>query len=158
MLKFNHYCQWVLISFVGLLLSACQTNYVLTPSQPSEATLVANSFENGLSIDLDIHYQKAFSNLKQAYGRCVAFTDTDKEIFIFTDNRLETDLEMATLFARGDGGVYLHKTTVEGLKNNKTRLTLYLPFNYKFPRYRFKQDIQRALGQDNECNVALAVN
>lgn len=158
MLKFKYYSKIALFSFGGMLMTACQTNYVLTPSQPSEAALVANSFENGLSTELEINYQTAFSNLKQAYGRCVAFTDTDKEIFIFSDNRLEQDLEMGTLFARGDKGVYFQKTTVEGLKNNKTRLTVYLPSNYLFPRTRFKQDVKRALGQDKECNVTSAAN
>jgi hypothetical protein len=58
-----------------------------------------------------------------AYGQCVAFT-VEKD-FVFTDNRLERDLEMGTLFTRTEGGAYLSKTLVESLERIN-RLTLFL--------------------------------
>lgn len=138
-------------SLTAILFASCQSNYSVTPSQPTEAALVANSFENGLSTELDINYQKAYANLKKAYGRCIAFT-ADHE-FVFTDNRYEPHLEMGTLFARSEDGVYLHKATIEGIEDNKTRFTLFLPANYSFAKSRFKQDVKRVLGQDTECNI-----
>ena len=90
-----------------------------------------------------------------AYSRCVAFTG--EQDFVFTDSKLETDLEMGTLFARTEGGAYLSKTLVESVGKDKTRLTLFLPSSYKFARTRLKQDIRRALGQDLQCNVAQAL-
>ena len=140
----------VILFTVGL--SACQSQFVSTPNAPTEASLVANSAENGLEMELDVDYITAFKNLKMAYGRCVAFT-SDKD-FVFTDNKLEHDLEMGTLFARTDGGAYLSKTLVESLGKNKTRLTLFLPSSYRFAQARLKLDAQRALGQDAQCNVA----
>jgi len=94
----------------------------------------------------------AFKNLKMAYGQCVAFTG--EKDFVFTDNRLERDLEMGTLFTRTEGGAYLSKTLVESIGKNKTRLTLFLPASYKSAQARFKLDAKRALGQDPSCNIA----
>lgn len=133
-------------------LSACQSQFVTTPNLPTEANLVANSVNNGLETELDIDYVVAFKNLKMAYGQCVAFTG--EHDFVFTDNKLEQDLEMGTLFARTEGGAYLSKTLVESIGNNKTRLTLFLPVGYKSAQARFKLDAKRALGQDPTCNVA----
>jgi hypothetical protein len=133
-------------------LSACQSQFVTTPNLPTEANLVANSVNNGLETELDIDYRVAFKNLKMAYGQCVAFTG--EHDFVFTDNKLEQDLEMGTLFARTEGGAYLSKTLVESIGNNKTRLTLFLPAGYKSAQARFKLDAKRALGQDPSCNVA----
>lgn len=133
-------------------LTACQSQFVVTPHLPTEASLVADSVGNGLEKELDIDYVTAFKNLKMAYGQCVAFTG-EKE-FVFTDNKLEQDLEMGTLFTRTEGGAYLSKTLVEGIGKNKTRLTLFLPHNFKSAQTRFKQDQQRALGLDSVCNVA----
>lgn len=139
----------ILIFSIGL--SGCYSNYSLTPHQPTEAALVANSIANGLTTELDIGYEKAFLNLKQAYGRCLAFTG--EKDFVFADNKYEPNLEMGTLLGRSDDGVYLYKTTVESIGENKTRFTLYLPPDYKFAKTRFKQDIKRAFGKDKECNV-----
>ncbi len=140
------------ISITALLLStsACQQHFKVGPTQPTEAALVANAYQNGLSTTLNIPYEEAYKNLRSAYGRCIAFTsETD---FVYTDNRFEPDFEMATLFGRSEGGVFLYKTTVEGMSPNTTRLTLYVPHNYKFAQMRFKQDIKRALGTDEQCN------
>ena len=134
------------------LLSACQNQYVSKPNQPTEATLVATSVDNGLSTELDINYKDAFKNLRQAYGQCIAFTGEDD--FVFTDNKLDEQLAMGTLFARTEGGAYLSKTLVESVDTNKTRLTLFLPADYKFAHSRFKQDTKRALGLDSQCNTA----
>lgn len=138
--------------FIFVSLSACQSQFVTTPNLPTEANLVANSVNNGLETELDIDYVVAFKNLKMAYGQCVAFTG--EHDFVFTDNKLEQDLEMGTLFARTEGGAYLSKTLVESIGNNKTRLTLFLPVGYKYAQARFKLDAKRALGQDPTCNVA----
>ncbi|MDR0234923.1 hypothetical protein [Acinetobacter sp.] len=138
--------------FIFGSLSACQSQFVTTPNLPTEANLVANSVNNGLETELDIDYVVAFKNLKMAYGQCVAFTG--EHDFVFTDNKLEQDLEMGTLFARTEGGAYLSKTLVESIGNNKTRLTLFLPVGYKYAQARFKLDAKRALGQDPTCNVA----
>jgi hypothetical protein len=113
---------------------------------------VANSVNNGLETELNIDYIIAFKNLKMAYGQCVAFTGEHE--FVFTDNKLEQDLEMGTLFARTEGGAYLSKTLVESIGKNRTRLTLFLPVGYKSAQARFKLDAKRALGQDPSCNVA----
>ena len=133
------------------MMMACQSQYVSKPNYPSEAALVANAVDNGMSTELDIPYKEAYLNLKQAYQRCVAFT-TDEEL-VFTDNRLEEDIELATMFAKTDKGEYLQKATIESIAPNKTRLTLFLPKEFKFAKTRFKQDINRALGKDRECNI-----
>ncbi|MBJ9953494.1 MULTISPECIES: hypothetical protein [unclassified Acinetobacter] len=138
--------------FIASSLSACQSQFVTTPNLPTEANLVANSVNNGLETELNIDYLVAFKNLKMAYGRCVAFTG--EHDFVFTDNKLEQDLEMGTLFARTKGGAYLSKTLVESIGKNKTRLTLFLPTGYKSAQARFKLDAKRALGQDPSCNAA----
>lgn len=133
------------------LFSGCQQHYLIGPTQPTEAALVANSYQNGLSTMLNIPYEEAYKNLRIAYGQCIAFTsDTD---FVYTDNRFEPDFEMATLFGRSKGGVYLYKTTVESMSPQTTRLTLYVPNHYTFAQARFKQDIKRALGVDKQCNL-----
>lgn len=121
------------------------------PTQPTEAALVANSIGNGLSTELDIPYEVAFQNLKTAYRICIAFTRENE--LVFTDNELNPQLEMGTLFGRSEGKVYVYKTTLEKLRNNKTRMTLYLPQGYAFAKTRFKQDIKRALGQDKHCRA-----
>ncbi len=141
----------ILISTISIILSACQQQYVVGPTQPTEAALVANAIGNGLTTDLNIPYQEAFQNLKTAYRMCIAFT-RDEEL-VFTDNKLDTQLEMGTLFGRSDGKVYVYKTTLEKNRDNTTKLTLYLPPDYKFAQSRFKQDVKRALGQDKYCRV-----
>lgn len=133
-----------------LTLIGCQQYYLMEPTRPSEASLVADSFENGMSAELNIGYLQAFENLKQAYRYCIVFSQGDK--FVYTDNRLEDHLEMATLFARTPDDGFLHKTTIEGLGPHKSRLTLYVPSNYPFAKTRFKADIHRALGIDAQCN------
>ena len=149
----NYFKFKILLSVIALSsFTACQSEFVTTPNLPTEANLVANSVGNGLVTELDIDYVNAFKNLKMAYSRCIAFTG--EKDFVFTDNKLESDLEMGTLFARTDGGAYLSKTLLESIGNHKTRLTLFLPKGYKFPQSRLKLDAQRALGQDAKCNVA----
>lgn len=141
------------LHITALLLSttACQQYFKVGPTQPTEAALVANAYQNGLTTELNISYEEAYTNLRIAYGQCIAFTgETD---FVYTDNRFEPDFEMATLFGRTKGGVYLYKTTVESLGPNTTTLTLYVPQNYSFAQARFKQDIKRALGLDKQCNL-----
>lgn len=133
-------------------LTGCQTQFVTTPNVPTEAGLVANAVGNGLEIELPIDYLSAYKNLRMAYGRCVAFTG--EKDFVFTDNKLEDDLEMGTLFARTEGGAYLSKTLVESVGQNKTRLTIFLPVRYKFAQARLKLDAKRAMGKDPYCNVA----
>ena len=134
-----------------IMLTACQQHFVLGPTEPTEADLVANSIGNGLSQVLNIGYEEAYKNLHMAYSQCMAFT-SDKG-FVFTDNKFEPDLEMATLFGRSKGGVYLYKTTLESISPTTTNLTLYLPKGYQFPRSRLKQDAIRALGQDHLCRT-----
>lgn len=137
-------------------LTACySTQYVTKPNYPSEASLVAHSYHNGLSEEIDIPYEQAFNNLKQAYQHCVAFT-TEQDM-VYTDNRLEPDLEMGTLFVKVHPGKFLQKTLVEGLSSNKTRITLFVPKEYSFADTRFKKDVLRALGQDTECNVGVVI-
>ncbi len=137
------------------LLTACQVPlYVTGPNYPTEAALVANAYKNGLSAEADIHYQQAYLNLRQAYQRCIAFTS--EEAFVFTDHKLEEFIALGTLFARTRGGAYLHKTTVEGLADGRTRITLFVPKQYRFAQQRFQQDIRRALGQDPACNIRSA--
>ena len=145
-------CRYLFSILLLSAVSACQSQFVTTPNAPTEASLVANSVGNGLETELDIDYVVAFKNLKMAYGQCVAFTG--EKDFVFTDNRLERDLEMGTLVTRTEGGAYLSKTLVESIGKNKTRLTLFLPASYKSAQARFKLDAKRALGQDPSCNVA----
>lgn len=118
---------------------------------PTEAALVASSVNNGMSTELNIPYLQAFRNLRQAYNHCVAFTAQNH--YVYTDNRLEEHLEQGTLMARTKNGAYLHKMLVESLTPQQTRITLFLPETYHFAQTRFKQDIQRALGQDKNCNT-----
>ncbi|WP_257222879.1 hypothetical protein [Acinetobacter sp. YH12227] len=106
---------------------------------PTEAALVGASVNNGMSIELNIPYLQAFRNLRQAYNHCVAFTAQNH--YVYTDNRLEADLERGTLMARTKNGAYLHKMSVEGLVPQKIRLILFLPETYHFTQTRFKQDI-----------------
>lgn len=152
----NHFEFKFLLSIMLLSgLTACQQQFVTKPNLPTEASLVANSVGNGLETELDIDYLSAYKNLKSAYSRCVAFTG--EKDFVFTDNKLEVDLEMGTLFARTDGGAYLSKTLIESIGKNKTRMTLFLPSSYKFAQSRLKLDAQRALGKDAVCNAAKPV-
>lgn len=143
--------KFIVIMISSLMLCACQEQFIIGPVQPTEAALVANAYENGLSTEINIHYAQAYTNLKVAYSRCMAFTS--EKGFVFTDNKFEPDLEMATLFARSKGGVYLYKGTLEGIGEDKTRFTLYLPKDYKFAKIRFKQDIKRVIGADKQCNL-----
>lgn len=146
-----HRSKTLHITALLLGITACQQHFKVGPTLPTEAALVANAYQNGLSTELNISYEEAYTNLRIAYGRCVAFTgETD---FVYTDNRFEPNFEMATLFGRTKGGVYLYKTTVESMSPHTTRLTLYVPNNYTFAQARFKQDIKRALGLDEQCNL-----
>ncbi len=61
---------------------------------PTEAALVAESVDNGISTELEIPYMTAFRNLRQAYNHCVAFTANNR--YVYTDNRLEEHLEQGT--------------------------------------------------------------
>ena len=134
-----------------LPLSACQHQFELTNTQPTEAALVANAINNGMEIELEINYLEAYKNLKIAYRQCVAFTS--EQAFIFTDSQLEDNFAMGTIFARGEDGAYLSKVLVEALESNKTRLTFFVPKGYPFANSRFHQEIKRAKGQDTQCNV-----
>ncbi|WP_010116811.1 hypothetical protein [Acinetobacter sp. P8-3-8] len=152
----KNYSKILFLLFISFYISGCQSNqFVSTPNLPTEASLVANSVGNGLEAELNIDYVIAFKNLRMAYNQCVAFTAEDD--FVFTDNKLEKDLEMGTIFARTEGGAYLSKTLVESVGKDKTRMTLFLPSGYKFAQARLKQDVKRALGQDPQCNVAQAL-
>ena len=132
-------------------LTACQNYYLSKPNAPTEAALVADSYANGMSAELEMDYLQAYDNLRQAYRRCIGFTRVDD--LVFTENKLEQHLEMGTLFARTGEGAYVHKATVEKLTNNKTRITLFLPKSYPFAKARYKQDLLRAQGKDPQCNV-----
>lgn len=119
-------------------------------STVTKAELIANSYNNGLSTEIDLDYAIAYQNLRQAYTRCVAFTDGEN--MVFTDNAFTPDLEMGVLTARTGDGHYLYQMNVEKLRNQKTQLTLFLPQNYKLAEKRFEIDIERALGKDEQCN------
>ena len=141
---------------VIFLFSGCSTTqYVTTPNYPTEASLVANSYRNGMSAEINISYEQAFRHLKQAYQQCVAFT-TEQDL-VYSDNRLEADLEMGTIFIKVYPNMFLQKTLIEGLSENRTRITLFLPKEYVFAESRFKKDIIRALGRDRQCNVGVTV-
>lgn len=144
--------QIIILTFTTLIMSlvACQSLYVMEPTKATEAILVAESYENGMTTVLELPYLTAYQNLKGAYQYCIAFSDYEK--FVYTDNLLEEHLEQATLFAKTPNDHYLHKATLEKIAKNQTRLTLFLPHNYRFAKARFKQDIKRALGQDRDCN------
>lgn len=144
--------QRIITICVVLSGAACQQLYISEPSQASEAALVANAVDNGISKEIDIDYRKAFQNLKRAYHYCVAFTTNDK--LVYTDNKLEDYIEMGTLFTRNQDGRYLSKVTLEAIADHKTRLTLFLPSDYPDPKTRFNHDIKWALGQDKRCNTA----
>lgn len=133
----------------SLLLIACQQYYVSEPSQASEAALVANSYDNGLSQELNINYIKAFQQLKNGYRLCIAYTRPDD--LVFSDSKLEQHIEMATIFSRNQDGRYLSKVTLESLGPSSTRLTLFLPKNYRAPKARFKDDLQWAMGSKKNC-------
>ena len=141
----------IMIISALLPLSACQHQFELTNTQPTEAALVANAINNGMEIELEINYLEAYKNLKIAYRQCVAFTS--EQAFVFTDSQLEDNFEMGTIFARGEDGAYLSKVLVEALQPNKTRLTFFVPKGYPFANSRFRQEIKRAKGQDTQCNV-----
>lgn len=148
------YSQSLIIAlsiFIFSQLTACQNYYLSQPNEPTEAALVANSYKNGLSAEIELDYLSVFQNLRQAYRRCIGFTRDDD--LVFTENKLEEHIEMATLFARTERGEYVHKATVEKLSPTLTRFTLYLPQRYPFPNARFEQDIKRALGKDEYCNI-----
>lgn len=154
-MKYFKYLNYI-FCFSSLLMVGCQSvNYVTKPNYPNEAALVANAYQNGLSAELNISYQQAFYNLKQAYQRCVAFTRDDQ--LVFTDNRFEPQFEQGTLFARTEGGAYLHKALVESIGINKTRVSLFLPKEYHFAAARFQKDLDRARGQDPECNIGAII-
>lgn len=141
----------LLVSFNVLLVSGCQQHFLTGPTAPTEADLVANAIGNGLTQEIPINYEQAFKNLSSAYSRCMAFTS--EKGYVFTDNRFEPHIEMATLFGRTTGGVFLYKTTLEGMSSHSSRITLFLPQGYSFARARLKQDVSRALGQDPLCNL-----
>lgn len=139
----------MIVLAVGL--SACQQHFVVTPHLPTEAALVAQAANNGLTTEINLPYTEVYRNLRQAYGHCIAYTKDDE--FVYTDNRLEEHLQMGTLFARTREGAYLHKMLVEAIDAQRSRITLFVPKKYRFVNTRFKQDIQRALGQDELCNI-----
>ena len=152
-IKMKNYSKILFLLFISFYVSGCQsTQFVTTPNLPTEASLVVDSVGNGLETELNIDYLTAFKNLRMAYNQCEAFTG--EKDFVFTDNKLERDLEMGTIFLRTEGGAYLSKTLVESVGKNQTRLTLFLPSSYKFAQARLKLDVKRALGQDPQCNVA----
>ena len=152
----KNYSKILFLLFISFYISGCQSNqFVTIPNLPTEASLVADSVGNGLEAELNIDYVTAFKNLRMAYNQCVAFTG--EKDFVFTDNKLEKDLEMGTIFARTEGGAYLSKTLIESVGKDKTRMTLFLPSRYKFAQARLKLDVKRALGQDPLCNVAQAL-
>jgi len=152
----KNYNKILFLLFILFYISGCQSNqFVTIPNLPTEASLVADSVGNGLEAELNIDYVAAFKNLRMAYNQCVAFTG--EKDFVFTDNKLEKDLEMGTIFARTEGGAYLSKTLIESVAKDKTRMTLFLPSRYKFAQARLKLDVKRALGQDPLCNVAQAL-
>ena len=134
-------------------LSACQHQFELTKTQPTEAALVANSIQNGMQAELEINYLQAYKNLKLAYSQCIAFTS--KQDFVFTDSKLEEHFEMGTIFARSQGGAYLSKVLLESVEPHKTRLTLFVPKDYPYASSRFRQEIKRAKGQDTQCNIKI---
>lgn len=137
----------LLISTI-IILCGCQIKDSL--SVQTKADLIANSYQNGLSQEIDLDYQSAYQNLRQAYAYCIAYTHG--EDMVFTDNALTPDLEMGVLTARTGDGHYLYQMNVEKLRNEKTQLTLFLPKNFKGAETRFQQDVVRALGQDSKCN------
>lgn len=152
----KNYSKILFLLFISFYISGCQSNqFVTIPNLPTEASLVADSVGNGLEAELNIDYVTAFKNLRMAYNQCVAFTG--EKDFVFTDNKLEKDLEMGTIFARTEGGAYLSKALIESVGKDKTRMTLFLPSRYKFAQARLKIDVKRALGQDPLCNVAQAL-
>ncbi|MEG0344653.1 MAG: hypothetical protein RR633_20915 [Acinetobacter sp.] len=152
----KNYSKILFLLFISFYISGCQSNqFVTTPNLPTEASLVADSVGNGLETELNIDYVTAFKNLRMAYNQCVAFTG--EKDFVFTDNKLEKDLEMGTIFVRTEGGAYLSKTLIESVGKDKTQMTLFLPSRYKFAQARLKIDVKRALGQDPLCNVAQAL-
>ena len=53
----------IMISSALLSLSACQHQFELTNTQPTEAALVANAINNGMEIELEINYLEAYKNL-----------------------------------------------------------------------------------------------
>ena len=138
-----------IFSFISVGLVGCShtTKYL---TAPTKADLIANSYQNGLSQEIDLDYQLAYKNLRQAYTYCIAYTNG--EDMVFTDNTFTPDLEMGILTARSGEGDYLYQMNVEKLRNEKTQLTLFLPHNFKGAEIRFEQDIQRALGKDPKCN------
>ena len=143
-------------AFFPFLLSACySTQFISTPNYPTEAALVADAYQNGLSAEIDVSYLQAYQNLKQAYQQCVAFT-TEQDL-VYSDNRLEEYLEMGTILIKVYPQMFFQKTLVESLASDKTRITLFLPKKYPNAQARFKRDLKRALGQDVECNKAHAI-
>lgn len=144
----------IAMSLCVSMLSACQSS-LKPPSYVNEADLVANAFDQGLSQEIDLDYKRAYFQLKQAYQYCIAYTQ--ENAMIFTDNRFEPDLEMGTLFARTGDGHYLYKMLVEGLRNGKTQLTLFLPKQHRAAQARFQQDVRWALGQDPKCNHSAVI-
>ena len=133
-----------------LILTGCQTQFSAGPHAVSEAALVAQSAGNGLSAEIALPYLQVYQNLRQAYNKCISYTKADE--YVYSDNRLEQDFQMGTLFARTKQGAYVHKMLVEGLESDLTRITLFVPSSYSFAKSRFKQDIVRAKGQDTFCN------
>ena len=143
----------IMISSALLSLSACQHQFELTNTQPTEAALVANSVKNGMEVELEINYLQAYKNLKIAYSQCITFTS--KQNFVFTDSKLEEHFKMGTIFARGKGGGYLSKVLLESVAPNTTRLTLFVPQDYPYASSRFRQEIKRAKGLDAQCNMQM---
>lgn len=140
----------IITLLISYLVTACQSNpYSKKPAAPSEAALVANAVNNGMSQDLHLSYMQVYQNLRVAYSRCVGFTAKDH--FVFTDARLEEHLAMATIFARGAGGIYFSKVLIESISPTQTLLTLFVPKDYVGAKARFQQEIARALAQDSNC-------
>lgn len=143
--------RFTLFLMLSTTLAGCQNYYLSKPNAPTEAALVAESYANGMSAEIDTEYLQAYDNLRQAYRRYIGFTRVDD--LVFTENKLEPHLEMGTLFARTGEGAYVHKTTIEKMAEHRTRITLFVPKSYPFPKVRFKQDLLRAQGKDPQCNV-----
>ena len=157
MLKYSKLFVFVVGTFTYLSLSGCARD--LLPLPVSESKLISKAINNGFEAEIDLNYIDAYSNLKQAYKKCVAFKRlTDHQIVLKTN--LDRESKIGTIIANTNLGGYVSKVELYGINDNKSKMNFYLPeskfftanYNLTEGKKRFEDEIKRALGVDSKCN------
>ena len=146
--------KYLTVIFILVSLQGCVR--LIMPTSDTE--LMARSINGGINTTIDINYIQAYSNLKDAYNKCVAFQQGMEYLLI--NSNLDREKGVATFYGELPWGAYMFKTTLEPVGENLTKLTYYglktvlltKNANQKLLYNRLELDKNRALGLDKKCN------